>query len=300
MAERGRGFRYWIEDKAVRILLNVALALPYETRVPLMGWVTSRVIAPIAGYRKRIRDNLAHACPDLDEAEVRRLVRAVPENVGRSMIEAYSGNEFVERLGRAPIEGPGVAPLARAKDEGQPVIFVTGHFGNYDAARAAMIQRGYNIGVLYNPMKNAYFNEHYEKAMSSIGTPIFPRGRRGLGELVRFIRDGGMAGIVIDQYMRNGEILRFFDQPARTALSAAELALKYNALCVPVYSIRRKNGLDFKIVFEAPLAHTDAITMTQALNDSLEARVRAHMDQWLWIHRRWKPERLPVDAEVVT
>jgi KDO2-lipid IV(A) lauroyltransferase len=49
--------------------------------------------------------------------------------------------------------------------------------------------------------------------------------------------------------------------------------------------------VNFDIVVEPPIPHTDAAEMTQALNDSLEALTRQHMDQWFWIHRRWKPEK---------
>ena len=75
---------------------------------------------------------------------------------------------------------------------------------------------------------------------------------------------------------------------AKTALSAAEMALKYNCLLVPTYGVRHKNGNDFDLIIEDPIPHSDAKSMTQALNDSLAAQVRANMDQWFWIHNRWK------------
>ena len=74
-----------------------------------------------------------------------------------------------------------------------------------------------------------------------------------------------------------------------TSTVPAELALKHNAIMLPVYAIRQENGLDFEIVMHPPIPHTDAKTMTQDLNDGLEALVREHMGQWFWIHRRWKP-----------
>ena len=77
---------------------------------------------------------------------------------------------------------------------------------------------------------------------------------------------------------------------ALTALSSAELALRYDALVVPTYGIRRADG-GFDLIVEAPVPHSTAEAMTQALNDSLEAQVMAHMDQWLWTHRRWKAPR---------
>jgi KDO2-lipid IV(A) lauroyltransferase len=88
--------------------------------------------------------------------------------------------------------------------------------------------------------------------------------------------------------MQHGEPLTFFGREARTALSAAELALKYDAALVPTYAIRQPDGLTFEIVVEAPIPPGTAAEMTQALNDSLERLVRGHIDQWFWIHRRWK------------
>ena len=128
--------------------------------------------------------------------------------------------------------------------------------------------------------------------MSRMGKPLFPRGRHGLSDMVRFLRSGGMLGIVIDQYMRAGVELDFMGHPALTALSAAEMALRYDALVVPTYGIRQPNGLDFDLVFEAPIPSGTPEAMTQALNDSLAAQVRLHPDQWLWTHRRWKKPRV--------
>jgi KDO2-lipid IV(A) lauroyltransferase len=279
---------HWLQDRALRALFWGMLRLPYRWRVPLAGWVVSRLVAPLAGYSRRIRENLALILPDLPAAEVARITRAVPDNVGRTLIEIYSGAEFTAHAISHPLTGDGVGALEAAHQAGRPVILVTGHFGNYDASRAALIARGYRVGALYNPMKNPYFNDHYVAAISQIGTPLFPRGKKGLGDMVRHLRSGGMLGLLMDQSMRHGAALTFFDQTAMTALSAAELALKYDALVIPTYAVRQPDGLSFKIVVEAPIPHGTPEAMTQALNDSLEAIVRQNIDQWFWIHRRWK------------
>ncbi|MEM7469732.1 MAG: lysophospholipid acyltransferase family protein [Pseudomonadota bacterium] len=285
-----RGWSDYASNLAIRAMIGAAMLVPYRLRVPMVGWLVSRVVAPFAGYSKRVRENLAYTCPELPEAEIKRLMRAVPDNAGRTLIEIYSGTTFTKRFADAPLTGPGVAALEAAHANGRPVVLVTGHFGNYDAPRAALIAKGFKVGALYREMNNGYFNDHYVAAISKIGTPVFPRGRRGLSGLLKFLRAGNMGGFLIDQYMGDGAELRFFGKPAPTALSAAELALKYDALIVPTYGIRQKNGLDFEVVCEAPVPHGTPKEMTQALNDSLEALVRQHMDQWFWIHRRWKPE----------
>ncbi len=271
----------------MRGLIWLLLRLPYRVRVPVCGWVLAHLIAPFAGYDVRVRENLALILPDLAKSDVARLVRAVPDNVGRTIIEIYSGAEFVARAAATPPTGDGLAALDAAHAERRPVILVTGHFGNYDASRAALIARGFRVGALYQPMSNSYFNDHYVAAISRIGTPLFPRGRQGLTGMVRFLKSGGMLGLVIDQHMRHGEPLLFFGKEARTALSAAELALKYDALLVPTYAIRRPDGINFDIVVEAPIPRGTPEAMTQALNDSLEVHARAHPEQWFWIHRRW-------------
>lgn len=280
--------RHWVQDRALRGLIWLLLRLPYRWRVPLCGWILSRIIAPVAGYRRRVRENLALVLPDLAQDEVDRIARAVPDNVGRTVIEIYSGAEFIAHAVSQPLTGDGVSALEQAHKDGRPVILVTGHFGNYDASRAALIARGYRVGALYMPMANPFFNAHYVQAISGIGTPLFPRGRAGLSNMVRHLRSGGMLGMLVDQHMRHGEDLTFFGRQALTALSAAELALKYDALLVPTYAVRKADGLSFDIIVEPPIPQGTPEAMTQALNDSLERLVRQHLDQWFWIHRRWK------------
>ncbi len=253
-----------------------------------MGWLGAHVIGPVAGMRTRIRENLAHVMPDLPAAEVRRLCREVPGNMVRAMAETFSGSEFVERARKSPIEGDGWAALRTARDAGRPVVLVTAHFGNYDAARVVLRENGCQIAGIYMPMRNNAFNERYVTAMARIAEPVFPRDRGGLAGLMKFLRQGGMIGLVADHYMAHGEIMDFMGQPARTAFSAAEIALKHDALLVPVYAIRQPDGLSFRIRLEDPIPHSDPRTMTEALHASVEALITAHMDQWMWTHRRWK------------
>lgn len=278
----------YITNLFLRALIGLALALPYKARVRTMGWLVEKIVSPLAGYPKRIRANLAHVMPDLPEAEIKRLCKDVPNNAGRTLIELYSGKDFLEHATKAPITGPGYAALEKARAEGRPVILVTGHFGNYDVSRAALIAKGHNMGALYRRMSNPYFNEHYVASISTIGTPLFEQGRKGMSQMVRHIKSGGVLGILTDLHAYGGARLSFFDKPAITSLVTAELALKFNAALIPVYAIRQENGLDFEIVVQDEIEHSDAQTMTQAVNDGLEELVRANMHQWFWIHRRWK------------
>ena len=273
-------------------LIRVLRLLPYRRRIPAMGWAFAHLAAPLAGWRARIRENLALARPDLDPAEVRRLTYAVPDNAGRSIMEIYSGTNFAARVAAAdPLTGPGLPALEQAVAAGRPVILACAHFGNYDAARAALSARGWTVGGLYRPMNNRAFNRHYIPAMKSIAEPLFPRGRAGLSAMIRFLRGGGILCLGFDQFDRHGRTLSFFGLPSETVLTPAELALRYDAALIPIAAIRQPDGLRFAVQVGEPVAPAGPEAMMQALNDDLERVVRAHMDQWFWIHRRWKPRR---------
>ena len=277
----------FVQNLALRVAIYVMLLVPYGPRVRAMGAFVQYVIGPIAGYDKRVQANLAKVMPELSKDERRRIAGRVVNNSGRTLMEVYSGAEFKARQKTAPIKGAGLNDILAARARGQGVILVSGHFGNYDVPRAVLSAQGHAVGALYQPFSNPYFDAHYRRTITAIGAPIFPRGHRGLAEMVRHLRAGGLLGLLHDQRMRRGTKLTFFGREARTALSAAEMALKYDCLLVPVYGLRQPDGLSFELVIEPPIPHSDAATMTQALNDSLEAMVRAHVDQWFWVHRRW-------------
>ncbi|MBN2905910.1 MAG: lysophospholipid acyltransferase family protein [Rhodobacteraceae bacterium] len=287
-AKRGHTPANWLTDLALRTVIALALVLPYAVRVRFFGWATRNLIAPLAGYQRRAEANLALVYPDMPPAQRRRIARAVADNAGRTLIENYSTRDFLERAAGITPTGPGMAALQAARDAGRPVILVTGHFGNYEAARAALVSRGYDIGGLYRPMANPFFNAHYVRTMQAYGGPIFAQGRRGTTGFVRHLRSGGILVLLTDQHNRRGTDLQFMGHPARTALSAAELALRYGADLIPFYATRQPDGLSFAVTLEAPVPHSTPTQMMQTLNDSLEARVREHPEQWFWVHRRWK------------
>ena len=278
-------------DLAGRAAIRLALLLPWGARVRLMGWLMRRVVAPLAGWRARARANLAHVWPDLAEAERRRLADAAAENAGRTMIENYDVAGLRARVRGLPLEGAGVAAIEAAQAEGRPVLLVTGHFGNHEAPRAALVERGHQVGGLYRPMANPHFNAHYAANMHALSGPVFEQGRRGTMGLVRHLRAGGMGVLLFDTYAGAGAPIDFLGRPAPTLTSAAEIARKTGAELVPFFGIRQPDGLSFRIVFEAPIAPGDPLEMTREMTARLEARVRETPEQWFWIHRRWKPER---------
>jgi KDO2-lipid IV(A) lauroyltransferase len=274
-------------DRLIAASAAALCALPYPWRGPLAQRMVG-TLARLGPLPRRIRAAVRHFRPELPEAEVDRIARAVPGNLARMAIENLSGAAFARAAQDSPIEGPGLAALEAARHAGRPAILVTAHFGNYDAARAALLARGFPLAGVYKPFADPVLNARYVAAIGQVGQPLFPTTREGVVGMIRHLRAGGMIGILIDLDREEGVLLDVLGQPTRTVLTMAELALKHDAALVPVWGIRQPDPRRFVIRLDAEVPHTDPRTMTQALNDAFSAMVRAHPDQWLWWHNRRK------------
>ncbi len=280
--------RLWMVNAVIVTAIKTALLLPYEIRIKAMGTLMRRIFGPLAGYQKAALSNLQRIYPERSAQEHLQIAKACLDNAGRSFIENYSAKDFPKRLAQNPLTGPGWPALQQAAKTKQPVILVTGHYGNYEATRAALVGRGFSVGGLYRNMSNPYFNAHYVKTLQAFGGPVFPQGRAGTAGFVRHLKAGGQLVLLFDQHVIGAPVLNFMGHPAHTALSAAELALRYNAQLIPFYGIRQEDGVSFDTILEAPIPHSTAQNMTQALNDSLAARIAQDPGQWFWVHRRWR------------
>ncbi len=281
---------YWLGDRVFRVILGGLSLLPYKARGAVLGRFV-RLFARLAGRHKIAMDQIGYVYPELDQSERRRIARGTLGTLARTVIDIYSGADLMRMAQNWPPEGQGWDICETARQKGQPIIFVTGHYSSFPAMRAAMNTRGYCIAWFYRPTNNPYMNDHYVQALESVGGPAFPRGPEGMKRLIRSLKQGGQCAVMVDQYFSKGEMLDFLGKPAPTAISFAELALKYGALLVPIYAERQDKTDMFRIHVEPPIPHSDAAQMTQSLNDSLSKRVQARPDQWLWVHRRWKPNR---------
>lgn len=277
-----------VVDLALRGAVSAAMALPFERRVVLFGALLRHVLGPLAGYRRRALENLALVRPDWSPEQRRVVASEALDNFGRTVIENYSWRELGDRLAGTPLTGGGLPHLKEAQEAGRPVIFVTGHFGNHEVPRQVLHRLGFEVGGLYRRMRNPLVNQHYARTLEGVSGPAFPQGREGNLGFVRYLARGGRVTILFDLHVIRGVPIPFLGQPALTALTAADLARRFDALLVPYWGIRRPDGLAFEAVVEEPIAHGDPLSMMEEATRRLEARIEAHPGQWFWVHRRWK------------
>ncbi|MBM7069584.1 lysophospholipid acyltransferase family protein [Actibacterium sp. 188UL27-1] len=278
-----------VTDFTIRMLIRAALMLPYATRIKVFGALTQHVIGPLIGYTARSRANLAMIYPELSRFRREKIADEVSRNTGRVLIENYAPADLAKRARNFPVTGEGAAALRDAHAQGRRIIAVSAHFGNYEAARAALNIRGIGFGGVYRPMRNPYFNDHYVDTIRAVAGPVYPSTPAGMTGFVKQLIKGVPMMLLNDLHITKGQRMPFLGKPAKTALTAAEMALRYDALLIPIYGIRStENPLDYRVHVDAPIPRSDAAAMTLALNESLEARIAEDTAQWFWIHRRWK------------
>lgn len=260
----------------------------FDMRSRALGAAVGAVLRRFPPARRRFDREFRRVFPDMPRGERMAVCREMGRNMGQTLFEIYHNAEFQTRLDKFTVSGPGLAALDEARLAGKGAIIVSGHFGQWEAVRAVLKARGMETGAVYRPQTNRHYQRRLLAGIEAGGQPILATGRTGTKALVRHLRAGGFMAILLDEKYPEGEALPFLGHPALTSLSAAQLALKYDLPMVPAYGTRTGDGCEFSVEFEPPIPHTDAITMTQAFNDSLSARILARPDQWYWMLRRWK------------
>ena len=264
-----------------------------------LGGAVARAIGPLLPVSRVADRNLLLALPELDRVARRRIVRGVWDNLGRTTAEIVQ----LDRLHRSEsgagweVEGEAHARLVAAHPG--PVILVTAHLGNWEMLARAAGEYGIQLATVYRAGPNPYVEAMVTRlrVAGAFGTMrMFPKGALGARQAIAHLRGGGRLVLLIDQKMNDGLPAQLFGHVAMTAPAAAALALRLGALVVPAFC-RRLGPARMLAACEAPLAlpdsgdrAADVEILTQAINDRLEAWVRAQPQDWLWLHRRWPRE----------
>ncbi len=291
---RSQNIYYAVEYALVRLLLGLLRAFPVRIRLSLGARALGRILQSSRNARRRVYQNLRYIYPELSSHEHDEIFREVCQTFSHTLIEILNNDAYGPLTDRFHATGPGLEVI-NARPPNAGFVLVSGHFGQWDAARHYLKSQGREVGAVYRPSNNPYFDRLFLKQIGHAGNPIFAKGRRGTMEMVRHAKSGGAVAILLDQKFGGGEKLDFLGKPATTSLAAAEIALKFDLPLIPVYGVRRPDSPDIDIIFEAPIPPTNAREMTQACNDSLSNMVSRHPGQWYWFHRRWHTKKgMPV------
>ena len=268
--------------------LSVSRGRAFDRRSRALGALVGLVVRYFPIARRRVERELSNVYPDMPRSKRLSLCRDMGRNMGRTLFEIFHCAEFQTLQDRHSVSGPGLEALFKAKAEGKGALIVSGHFGQWEAVRAALKARDMETGAVYRPQTNRHYERRLYAGIEAGGKPILATGQIGTRALVRHIRQGGFIAILLDEKYPDGARIPFLGRHARTSLVAAQLALKYDLPMVPAYGTRTGDGSQFDVEFEEAIPHTDSVTMTSAFNDSLSNRILNCPEQWYWMLRRWK------------
>lgn len=279
------------QSVAAAVIFFTVRLLPFDTASALGGWI-GRTAGPRLAISQRARRNLAIAFPELSPSEAERIVRAMWDNLGRSLFE-FPHLDRIRIYGPdSPVDVVGAEHLDTMRDDGKAGILISGHFANWELLPLVVSQRGLRIHAVYRAPNNPYMQPLFEKRGPGAGE-LLPKGARGARRAIQLLGQGEHLGMLIDQKMNDGIPVPFFGRDAMTAPAFAQFALKYDC---PVLSgrIERLDGARFRVTFTPPAVlagtgdrHADVAAAMRSVNRILEDWIRARPEQWLWLHNRW-------------
>ena len=286
-----KNIKYLFQFLFVMFLFGIFKIIGLENSKYLSGNIMT-LLGPMFRSKKIIFSNLSKAFPNLDDLEKEKILKKMWFNYGRIFAEYMFIKDFrndSKKSNNIIIENPGI--LEEIKKNSQPVIFISGHFNNFELMAMQIEKSGIDLAAVYRPLNNKFINPIMENIRRKyICKKQIKKGLSGTKELLLNFKNGTSIALMIDQRVSQGIQCNLFGQKALTTTIPAQFVKKFNAKIVPVY-IERKNNKSFKINFQNQLEFTkdsSIETITTKLNKLLESMIVKNPDQWIWSHNRWK------------
>ena len=292
----GRKFRYLLEAAAFFALMGVFGALSVDSASALGGFIGRRILYRTSVTR-RARENLRAAYPDKSTEEIETIIIEMWDNLGRTIAEYSHLGKFSFRGTNPRIEIGNMETAVRAIEQGKGILFVSGHFANWEIMPLAATEYGLEGALVYRPLNNPYVDRWMVKQRGKKGPKEhLGKGAQGTKRIFTLLRASKAIFMLVDQKTSEGVPAPFFGRTAMTTPAPAALALKLGAMILPVTN-ERLNGARFRMTVHEPIAcmpgadhDRDVLEVTGKINEVLERAVRYRPSQWLWIHRRWPKE----------
>lgn len=273
---------------------RILSALPLPAALRLGRGLGGLLGSVIRYHRADAEDALRRAFPDADARWVRETARRCYAHLGMNLVESLR----LRRAGRAYVADrvawSGIETLRRALEGGRGACLLTAHTGNWELACATAPVFGLPLTIVVKPIKGRALDAHVAAVRQAFGLQTLP-SRGSYRDCRRTLRDNGLLGFVLDQNMTRDEgvFVDFLGRPACTTAGLAHLAAVARAPVVPVFAERLDGGRHVIHVLPAlePPADTEPETLraaTQVYTRAIEDFIRAHPDQWIWLHRRWR------------
>jgi len=278
---------YFFQAVIIYLFFFVGKLLGLNLSKKIFAFLFKR-LGPLFKSKSIIEKNLTNFNSNLTNEQRENIISSMWENYGITFIEYIFLSLFKEKNDLVEVTR---SDILNKISFNKPVIFVSGHFSNFELMSMEITKRKVKLATIYRPLNNFFLNPLMENIRKKyVCKNQIKKGIGGVKESIQYIKAGYSIALMIDQRVSEGERLNFFNQPALTTTLPAQLALKFELPIIPVFIERRENGT-YKIEFYDEITSKNfknKIELTQKLNSILEEMIKKNPNEWIWTHNRWK------------
>ena len=250
-----------------------------------------KIFGPFFRPKKRIKKNILKAFPEIKPNELKTIINNMWGNYGRILSEYVFLKDFRKSKFQNNIKIFGQDVLEEIKKNNKPVVFISGHFNNFELMAMHIEKSGINLAAVYRPLNNKFLNFIMEKIRKKyICKNQIKKGIAGTKELLSFFKKNYSIALMVDQRVSQSIKSNFFGHEAYTTTIPAQFVKKFNCEVVPIY-IERIDKINFKLTINNPINYSNDKSIeeiTLDLNHIIEKMILRNPDQWIWSHDRWK------------
>ena len=285
-----KNFKYFLQF-VVTIFCFVIFKLLGPNLSSSLSGKLFELIGPFFRSKKIIHSNIKRGIADVNPEKLENITKQMWNNYGRLFAEYMFIKDFRNGKLSQKIQIQGQEILEEIKNSNKQVVFISGHFSNFELMAMYLEKNGIKLSAIYRPLNNIFLNRIMESIREKyICKYQIKKGIGGLRKLIALKKNNFSTALMIDQRVSEGILSNFFNQNALTTTIPAQLVKKFNIPIVPVY-IERIDGLKFKISVADPVnfsKDTSIENITARLNQMLEKMILKKPEQWIWSHNRWK------------
>ena len=256
-----------------------------------LGEIIGKKLGPLFRSNAKIMDNLKKSNISFSDEDRNKIIENMWGNYGRILSEYMFLRQFRKNNLNSFLEIRGLNFLEELKKNNEQVVFISGHFNNFELMAMEIEKAGINLSAIYRPLNNPFLNIVMERLRKKyICKNQVKKGKSGTRNLINFLKQNVSVALMIDQRVSEGELINLFNRKAKTTTIPAQISKKYGYKIVPVY-IERFNKIYFKLSFEKPIEFDNKLSdkeISLELNKILEKMISKNPDQWIWSHDRWK------------
>jgi len=282
--------KYFFEFIFIIPLFIIFKTIGYKNASNL-GEIIGKKFGPLFRSNKKIQKNLENSKIGNLEEDRKIIINKMWGNYGRIFAEYMFIKKFRQNNLSNNIEIIGQDILDEIKSYDKPVIFISGHFNNFELMAMHLEKSGIDLAAIYRPLNNKFLNPLMEKIRKNyICKKQIKKGISGTKEILKYFKSGTSIALMIDQRVSEGISCNFFYKKALTTTIPAQFVKKYNCKVVPIY-IERKQRYQFRLEIFKPIEFSkneNIEIITSHLNKILEEMIKRNPEQWIWTHDRWK------------